>query len=278
MSYSSVVGGGGGTPTPPPAGGGATVGMEAVYWHHNDHLGTPQAMTDSNGIKVWEVSQTPFGIATVNNDPDGDGLIVENNFRFPGQYFDSETGLSYNYQRTYDPTIGAYKQSDPIGLDGGSNTYVYTSGNPVKWSDRLGLLVDAVYDSKTGLITVTDRNNGQSISISAASGGKPFGKPIPQGKYEILDQARNPESFRIDAWDSLPRNDIHEPTGRDRFRLHEPGRTIGCIAATERDQWNKLRNLINNTTTETVSDNATPWWKPWSPAETIVKYGDLIVR
>jgi len=139
VSYSSVVGGGGGTPTPPPAGGGATVGMETVYWHHNDHLGTPQAMTDINGTKVWEMSQTPFGIATANNDPDGDGITVTNNFRFPGQYYDAETRLSYNYFRTYDSDIGAYPQSDPIGLNGGMNTFGYVGGNPLTNIDPFGL-------------------------------------------------------------------------------------------------------------------------------------------
>ncbi len=140
MSYSSTVGGGsGGGTTPPPAGGGATVGMEAVYWHHNDHLGTPQTMTDINGTKVWEMSQTPFGITTVNEDVDGDGLLVVNNFRFPGQYFDAETGLNYNYFRTYFPGEGRYNQSDPIGLYGGMNTYAYVGGNPITRFDLLGL-------------------------------------------------------------------------------------------------------------------------------------------
>ena len=145
VSYSSIVGGGtgggsGGTTTPPPTGGGATVTSEAVYWHHNDHLGTPQALTDINGTKVWEMSQTPFGIATVNEDPDGDGLTVTNNFRFPGQYFDAETGLNYNYFRTFDPALGRYTQSDPIGLDGGMNTFGYVLGDPVNLVDIGGLL------------------------------------------------------------------------------------------------------------------------------------------
>jgi len=140
VSFSSTVGGGsGGGSTPPPAGGGATVGMEAVYWHHNDHLGTPQALTDSNGTKVWEMSQTPFGIATVNEDPDGDGIIVENNFRFPGQYYDAETGLFYNYFRSYNPKGGNYPQHDPIGLRGGPNPYAYVNGNPIGNIDPFGL-------------------------------------------------------------------------------------------------------------------------------------------
>jgi len=145
VSYSSTVGGGsGGTTTPPPAGGGATVTSEAVYWHHNDHLGTPQAMTDANGTKVWEMSQTPFGIATVNEDPDGDGVLVTNNFRFPGQYFDAETGVNYNYHRTYDPATGRYTQSDPIGLEGGMNTYAYVGGNPLSYADPEGLMAEAL--------------------------------------------------------------------------------------------------------------------------------------
>jgi len=137
VSFSSTVGGG--TTTPPPTGGGATVGMEAIYWHHNDHLGTPQAMTDINGTKVWEMSQTPFGIATVNEDPDGDGLLVVNNFRFPGQYYDAETGHHYNYHRTYIPEGGNYSQSDPIGLKGGLNTFGYVGGNPINAIDPNGL-------------------------------------------------------------------------------------------------------------------------------------------
>jgi len=144
VSFSSTVGGGtgGGTTTPPAQGGGATVGIEAVYWHHNDHLGTPQAMTDISGTKVWEMSQTPFGIVTVNNDPDGDGFTVTNNFRFPGQYFDAETGHHYNYFRTYDPNTG-YTQHDPIGLNGGLNTFAYVGGNPINLFDPSGL--DAIY-------------------------------------------------------------------------------------------------------------------------------------
>lgn len=53
------------------------------------------------------------------------------NLRFPGQYYDAETSLHYNYFRDYDPTTGRYIESDPIGLDAGVNTYAYAEGNPL---------------------------------------------------------------------------------------------------------------------------------------------------
>ena len=111
-----------------------------LYYIHNDHLGTPKALTDEAGTKVWLANHTPFGQATVDEDPDGDGQAVVFNLRFPGQYYDRETGLHYNYHRYYDPATGRYITSDPIGLEGGPNTYLYAQANPLRFSDPLGLL------------------------------------------------------------------------------------------------------------------------------------------
>ena len=105
-----------------------------IYYYHNSHIGTPEVMTDELQNIVWQASYTPFGKATISIN------TIKNNIRFPGQYFDSETELHYNYFRDYDPEIGRYIQSDPIGLAGGINTYAYVEGNPIKYTDPKGLL------------------------------------------------------------------------------------------------------------------------------------------
>ncbi|MBW1717784.1 MAG: RHS repeat protein, partial [Deltaproteobacteria bacterium] len=74
-----------------------------IYYYLNDRIGSPQLMTDDTGTIVWEASYKPFGQATVNPKS-----TIVNNLRFPGQYYDGETGLHYNYFRYYDPRTGRY--------------------------------------------------------------------------------------------------------------------------------------------------------------------------
>jgi len=81
---------------------------------------------------VWSRVSDPFG-ETVRIE--GDQTF---NLRFPGQYHDAESGLDYNGFRSYNSETGRYTQSDPIGLDGGINTYGYVDGNPVSLVDPTG--------------------------------------------------------------------------------------------------------------------------------------------
>ena len=119
-----------------------TVGQElALYYIHADHLGTPRAITrPSDNALVWEWKNSePFGNNLPNPNPSGLGNF-EHPHGFPGQYYDKETGTFYNYFRDcYDPLMGRYCQSDPIGLAGGINTYAYVTSNPLSLVDRLGL-------------------------------------------------------------------------------------------------------------------------------------------
>jgi RHS repeat-associated protein len=66
------------------------------------------------------------------------------NLRYPGQYFDKESGLYYNVHRSYKPDVGGYTQNDPIGLNGGWNRRTYVGGNPLKYTDPDGLLAQVI--------------------------------------------------------------------------------------------------------------------------------------
>jgi len=118
---------------------------------HSDHLGTPRKITDpsSNNV-IWQWQGAPFGETAANDDPDGDGNHLTFHLRFPGQYYDTETGTHYNVHRNYDPALGRYIQSDPIGLAGGINTYNYVRNNPVNRIDPSGLLDVYGYQSRGG--------------------------------------------------------------------------------------------------------------------------------
>jgi RHS repeat-associated protein len=104
-----------------------------------DHLGSPRTVTDAQQRVIWRWDQQdPFGGNVPQQDPHGDGTSYTLNLRFPGQYFDVETGLSYNYFRDYDPAIGRYIQADPIGLEGGIDLYAYARNNPLTYIDPDG--------------------------------------------------------------------------------------------------------------------------------------------
>lgn len=113
-----------------------------LYYYHNDHLGTPQKMLDNAGNIVWAAKYSVFGKAHIALN------TAENNLRFPGQYFDAETGLHHNFMRDYDPELGRYIEYDSIGLIAGINAYSYAYQNPKAAYDPDGkvaiLIVDVV--------------------------------------------------------------------------------------------------------------------------------------
>ncbi|UJP06215.1 MAG: DUF6531 domain-containing protein [Nitrosomonas sp.] len=111
-----------------------------VYYIHTDHLNTPRAIVNANNTIVWRWENThAFGANPPDEDPDGNNQTFEYHPRFPGQYFDKETSLHYNYFRHYEPETGRYISPDPIGLMGGVNVWGYVAGNPVSFTDPYGL-------------------------------------------------------------------------------------------------------------------------------------------
>jgi RHS repeat-associated protein len=115
---------------------GSTV---AVYYVHSDQLNTPRQVTrPSDNKQMWTWFSDPFGTTAANSNPAGAGTFPYN-LRLPGQIFDGQAGLHQNGFRDYDPAVGRYASSDPIGLRGGRNTYAYANGNPISEMDPLGL-------------------------------------------------------------------------------------------------------------------------------------------
>jgi RHS repeat-associated protein len=250
-----------------------------IYYVHSDQIGTPQKITGSGATPtiVWDRVNQPFG------EPVTITGTLTYNLGFPGMYYDSEQFLYYNGVRTYDQSTGREIVPDLIGWAGTTtanrNLYGYANQNPVRWSDPTGLLVEGTYNKATGILTITDVDTGQRVDIHAKSGGNPWGDPIPDGRWDILSREGRAGFYRLDKEDASPYNDIDDDSGRSHFRLHHPGRTIGCIAAEDNQGWNQVDDMLQRTKTSQVPDNFRPWWKVWGNVSTpITYYGKITVK
>jgi len=231
---------------------------EALYYFHNDHLGTPQILTNDSGTVSWKAAYTPFGEAVISVE------TVENPLRFPGQYYDSETGLHYNWNRYYDPKTGRYLTPDPIGLEERINLFVYVANNPLISADPLGLY-ECTYYIQEHRMTCTPRTipHPSFDSNDFVSGNNnlpgpldcrcqnnpertdvPFHGPIPVGDYIIGPPRGNP------AHRALLPEPYNNMQTRVRFQIHGcriPSEcSEGCIGATSnkiRDRFNYLMSL-----------------------------------
>lgn len=152
----------------PPEGAitGDTSVAPLLFTVHSDHLGTPRLVTDASNQLRWSWLGEPFGSNAANENPSGLGTLVFN-LRLPGQVFDAETGLHYNYFRDYDASTGQYVQSDPLGLVAGVNTFAYVGGDSVSRRDPAGLM-----DSLTARVMVmVAQGDIEGAIIIAEAGG-----------------------------------------------------------------------------------------------------------
>jgi len=136
------------------------------YFYHTDHLGTPQKMTAVNGAVVWSAKHSSFGEADVDA-----ASTVTNPLRFPGQYFDAETGLYYNYFRYYNAMISRYNRSDPAGIFVGNNIsklnhlYLYANSNPLMFKDPLGLGAISCFFKGTVALLKCGSNKSKALDL-----------------------------------------------------------------------------------------------------------------
>jgi RHS repeat-associated protein len=123
--------------------GNATCRQEETAFIWTDHLNTPRQVTDGANHSLWAWDSTPFGETSPTENPSKLGGFIFNH-RFPGQYFDQETGLHQNWNRDFDPGIGRYVQADPAAMKDGPNLYPYVRSNPVYGIDAQGLYTEII--------------------------------------------------------------------------------------------------------------------------------------
>ncbi|CAN7503707.1 hypothetical protein LJR066_003316 [Acidovorax sp. LjRoot66] len=139
-----------------------------AYAVHSDHLNTPRKLTQADGQVAWQWAYSASGdeqptlgskrfTNETTNPTTGSTPIPEVtlNLRYPGQYYDKESNLHYNYFRSYSAERGRYTQADPIGLEGGFNRFGYVEGNPLRYTDPRGLnpLLGALNGGRLGAVT-----------------------------------------------------------------------------------------------------------------------------
>jgi RHS repeat-associated protein len=201
---------------------GVNTATPATLWVHTYHLGRPTRMTDSTKATVWQAAYKAWGEPTILT---GTKLL---NLRFPGQYFQIETGLAYNWNRHYDTTTGRYTQPDPLRFVDGPSVYAYAGNSPWMETDRDGRIIDTAADVVFVLYDVWkiwndgDCNRGENIAalgldlaavlipgvtgLGAASrvglrGGETVATKLGRAKYLELRE----KILKKPGWQSEPR-------------------------------------------------------------------------
>ncbi|HBD6093600.1 TPA: RHS repeat protein [Shigella flexneri] len=195
-------------------------GPNRILYFHTDVNGAPEEMTDSDGKIVWETGYQVWGNTIQEKDHGG----VEQNLRYQGQYLDRETGLHYNLHRYYDPDVGRFMVTDPIGLRGGLNLYSYAP-NPLKYADPLGLTPCAVsnqkanrlLDSSETKVTVRSRSDAEQLFMDRYLGHNyknMTGESGPSTKNLMEYLTENKTKAGSYHWDDIKDPSVTKPSYR----------------------------------------------------------------
>jgi len=191
---------------------------------HSDQLGSPRAVVRLAGspanqvVWAWDWRSGVFGEGAPTVDPDGDLVGFDLGLRFPGQWLDGETGLHYNYFRDYEPGVGRYVQSDPIGLRGGVGTYPYAMSNSALFTYSLGLFSCI---TTVDCACIKDPKNCAVASPKPAPTPKPVPLITPVIDREIYWPEKMPGNWvckaRADCNDNIVGNCPDAPNRRFSF-------------------------------------------------------------
>lgn len=167
----------------------AVVEGGVIYFIRTDHIGRPVFATDGTGTKIWDVQYLPFGGVHASTE-------TPVTLRFPGQWFQSESGLHQNWMRDYDPTTGRNIQADQLGPVGGASVYGYALQNPGgksirEYQQQLGLpdheKVESAQDS--------DRRFHTTLSVFDNGGLPPMFKVPSVGTVVLSSTFLTPGEF-----------------------------------------------------------------------------------
>ncbi len=202
---------------------------------HADHLGAVVKASDAGQNLVWDVERRPFGERSPNV------AAIEMPLGFPGQYFDEETGNYYNYFRDYDPSTGRYLQSDPIGLDGGLNTYGYVLQNPINYLDYYGLATTVDDWCRAHLAACSELENVLPGTT------RPIPVPVPPVYWDEEAETESCPSSDPDDWEKIPhsRPPAYRPKGEKEPVFQGDRSGDRSHGGSKWKKWDKYRDWVN---------------------------------
>ncbi|MFO0450489.1 MAG: DUF5675 family protein, partial [Pseudomonadota bacterium] len=237
--------------------GSPAVFTTVVNYVYADHIDTPRVITQASDNRMrWRWDQAdPFGTSAPNQNPASIGAFTYNP-RFPGQFYDVESNLHSNYFRDYDPRIGRYVQSDPIGLAGGINTFGYVEGNPLNRTDPNGLETIVVINrlestgaSISGSISVTSTVTGAQFFGYTLENANPPNPalPVPPGTYPAFVRSdRTPNRIELRGVPNARNVQIHiGNTANDVIGCFAPGTSrLRDYVGGSRDAMTEINRIV----------------------------------